>query len=117
MLARLCLTLDLKIEEEALPAARQAVLLADDDPDALILLGRTYFHTGNLDLAIRFLNEANLLDPDAPGPHYYLGLVYLNQGNSAAAQTQLTLAYQLAPTETIGLQALHTLEQYFSNAN
>jgi tetratricopeptide (TPR) repeat protein len=115
MLARLSLNYDLKIDEVGLPAARQSVLLDKDDPNALLLLGRAYFQTGNLSIAIRFLNQASLLDPESPEPHFYLGLLYLNQGNSDSAQTELTLAYQLAPDETIGQQALHTLEQYFSN--
>ncbi|MEN8241202.1 MAG: tetratricopeptide repeat protein [Chloroflexota bacterium] len=117
MLARLCLTYDLKIDEVGLPAARQAVLLAEDDPGALLLLGRAYFQTGNLSLAIRFFNQASTLDPASPDPHYYLGLLYLNQGSSESAQAELSLAYQLAPTEVIGQQALDTLNQYFDNGD
>ena len=115
MLARLCLKYDLKIKEVGLPAARQAVLLAEEDPKALLLLGRAYFQSGNLSIAIRFFNQASTLDPGSPEPHYYLGLLYLNQGNSDSAQAELELAYQLAPDDTLGQQALHTLEQFFGN--
>lgn len=116
ILARLCLNYDVKVTNVGLPAARQAVLLAEDDPTALLLLGRAYFQNGNISMAERFFSEASLLAPQSAEPHYYLGLLYLNQGDYPAAEEHLSQAYQLAPTAAIGIQAQQTLEQYFNRS-
>jgi tetratricopeptide (TPR) repeat protein len=116
MLARLCLNYDLKVTDVGLPAARQAVLLAEDDPTALLLLGRAYFQDGNISMAERFFSEASLVEPLSPEPHYYLGLLYLNQGDLTAAEDHLSQAYRLDPSGSIGLQAQQTLEQYFDRS-
>jgi tetratricopeptide (TPR) repeat protein len=116
MLARLCLNYDLKVTDVGLPAARQAVLLAEDDPNALLLLGRAYFQDGNISMAERFFSEASLAEPLSAEPHYYLGLLYLNQGDLTAAEDHLSQAYQLDPDGIIGMQAQQTLEQYFDRS-
>ena len=67
-------------------------------------------------MAERFFLEAVQFAPDLAEAHYYLGLLYLNQGDQAAAQNQLSQAYRLAPTEFIGLQALQVLKQYFGSS-
>lgn len=116
MLARLCLNYDLKVTDVGLPAARQAVLLAEDDPIALLLLGRTYFQVGNISMAERFFSEASLHEPLSAEPHYYLGLLYLNQGDLTAAENHLSQASQLDPGGSVGIQAQQTLEQYFDRS-
>jgi predicted Zn-dependent protease len=116
MLARLSLNYDIRLDEIGLPAARQAVLLDDEDPISNLLLGRCYLQVGNTDMAERFMWQAVQLSPDYAEARYFLGLLFLNQGNQTAAQEQLNLAYQLAPTDSIGLQALQVLEQYFGGS-
>ena len=111
-MARLSLNYDVKIKNVGLPAARQAVLLAEDDPTALLLLGRAYFQNGNITMAERFFAEASMLAPQSAESHYYLGLLYLNQGDLAAAEDHLSQAYQLDQTGSTGLQAQQILEQY-----
>jgi tetratricopeptide (TPR) repeat protein len=116
MLARLCLNYDLKVTDVGLSAARQAVLLAEDDPIALLLLGRAYFQVGNISMAERFFSEASLQEPLSAEPHYYLGLLYLNRGDLTAAENHLSQAYHLDPSGSIGTLAQQTLEQYFNRS-
>ena len=116
ILARFCINYDLKLEEIGLPAARQAVLLDDQDPISLMLLARSYLQTGNTAMAERFLLQAARLAPNSAEIHYYLGVVYLNQEKEAAAQEQLTQAYRLEPEGEIGLGALKLIEQYFGES-
>jgi tetratricopeptide (TPR) repeat protein len=116
ILARLSINFDVKVTNVGLPAARQAVLLAEDDPTALLLLGRAYFQNGNISMAERFFSEASILEPLSAEPRYYLGLLYLNQGDHPAAEDHLSQAFQLDPTGIIGLQAQKILEQYFNRS-
>jgi Tfp pilus assembly protein PilF len=113
MLARYCLAFDIQIIEVGLPAARQALLMDKQDPVNLVLLARGYLQTGDTTMAERFLWEALNLDPTSAEAHYYLGVLYINEGKDAAAQEQLQLSYQLAPFNSIGQQAQHLLEQYY----
>jgi tetratricopeptide (TPR) repeat protein len=116
ILARLSINFDVKVTNVGLPAARQAVLLAEDDPTALLLLGRAYFQNGNISMAERFFSEASILEPLSAEPRYYLGLLYLNQGDHPAAEDHLSQAVQLDPTGINGLQAQKILEQYFNRS-
>jgi tetratricopeptide (TPR) repeat protein len=117
MVARFCLTFDIQIREAGLTAARQAVLLDDQDPIGLVLLARSYLQTGNTSMAERLLWQAIELDPASAETHYYLGVVFINDGNDSAAQEQLNVSFQLAPNSGIGQQALQLLEQYFGEAD
>lgn len=115
MLASYCLNYDIKLDELGLPAARQALLLDDEDPTNHLLLGRAYLQGGDTAMAERFLRQAIELDPQYAEAYFYLGLLYLNQGDMQAAEDYLSQAYQLAPTEAVGLQAQQIIEQYFGN--
>jgi tetratricopeptide (TPR) repeat protein len=52
------------------------------------LVGRAHFEVGNLDQAGAHLERALKLEPDAPDPHYYAGLLYDGQGKHALATAE-----------------------------
>lgn len=63
-----------------------AVLEADPaNRRARILNGIVLYHAGRLDEAEAVLREALVLDPDPVHTHYYLGLIYEKQGETARA--------------------------------
>jgi tetratricopeptide (TPR) repeat protein len=96
VLARVSIENDLQVEEVGIPAARQAVMLAPDEIEPQLLLGRAYLLLGNTQLAERFFSQANLTAPNLPEPHYYLGLLYYNLYEFESAQSHLQAAIRLA---------------------
>jgi tetratricopeptide (TPR) repeat protein len=112
-LARFSLDYDVQVEEVGLPAARQAVLLAGDDPVAITLLGRAHMLLGNDIYPIRFFTQALEIDPTYPDAHLYLGIFYLEHGEPENAQTHLETALQLDGDGPIGRLAQQVLERYF----
>lgn len=112
-LARFSLDYDVQVEEVGLPAARQAVLLAQDDPVAITLLGRAYMLLGNDIYPIRFFTQALEIDSTYPDAHLYLGIFYLENGEAENAQTHLETALQLDGDGSIGRLAQQVLERSF----
>ncbi|MBN2044110.1 MAG: tetratricopeptide repeat protein [Anaerolineales bacterium] len=115
-LARLSIDNNLQVAESGLPAARQALLLAPNHPEATLLLGRSYLFLGEKVLAERFLTKAMLLDEQNPEPHYYLGILYLNTGQMEQARAYLLEADGLAQQfgdPLLSEQINKILRQYF----
>jgi cytochrome c-type biogenesis protein CcmH/NrfG len=115
-LARLSMDNNLQVIETGLPAARQALLLSPEDPEAALLLGRGYLFLGEKVLAERFLFQALSLEEDEPQPHYYLAILYLNTGQTDKAQTHFVEADRLAKQArnlVLSGQITELLEQYF----
>ncbi|NUM49014.1 MAG: tetratricopeptide repeat protein [Anaerolineales bacterium] len=101
------------IEEVGLAAAREALLLDDQDPVALDLMGFGYYLLNEMSTAQRFLLQAVALTPDDPHPWYHLGLVSLWLGDTQQAYDHLTRAVSLAPSSSIAEQAQRVLMRYF----
>jgi tetratricopeptide (TPR) repeat protein len=112
-LARFSLDYDVQVEEVGLPAARQAVLLAPDDPLSQTLLGRAYLLTGNEHYPVRFFTRALELDSNYPDAHLYLGIYYLQYGEPENARFHLEVAKELDVDGPIGKLAQDILERYF----
>jgi tetratricopeptide (TPR) repeat protein len=112
-LARFSLDYDIQVEEVGLPAARQAVLIAPDDPLSQTLLGRAYMLTGNEHYPVRFFTRALEIDGDYPDAHLYLGMYYLQYGERDTAQKHLELAKELGGEGPIGGLAQDILDRYF----
>jgi Tfp pilus assembly protein PilF len=115
--ARLSIHNNLQITQTGLPAARQALLLAPDIPEAALLLGRGYLLQGDKVLAERFLDQALATEPDYSEAHYYLGILYLNAGKGRQAENHLLSAMELATesgNQLLADQALTVLEEYFN---
>lgn len=107
---------NLQVLEDGLPAAREAVVLDPDNPQAVLLLGRVYLLLGEPVLAERFLLEAAELDPELPEPHYYLGILYLNTDQDQKAFGQLKEALLLAQSagrRSFAQQVETLIGQYF----
>lgn len=101
------------IAEVGLAAARQALLLNDDDPVALDLMGFGYYLLGDFPTAQRFLFRARELAPDDPRPWFHLGLVFLALGENQQAHAHLSRAISLDPASPTAEQALRVLTRYF----
>ncbi len=102
-----------QIEEVGLAAARQALLLNENDPAALDLMGYGYYLLNDMALAQRFLRRSLDVDPNYASARLHLGLVYLAQGDQANARQQLAKAIQLAPGTPVARQAERILQRYF----
>ena len=116
MLARLSIENAIQVEETGLPAARQAVLLAPDNPEATLLLGRAYLLNEDPILAERFFLKCIALDAQMAAPHLYLAVIYLNQTNRQPAKPHLEAALLLAEEtgdQAIIEQASQFLQKYF----
>ncbi len=114
-LANYCAATGIHLRDSGLPAARKAILLSPQNPDALDAMGRTLATLGDLENAIRYLEAALHQKPDHPGAHLHLAQVYLNLGDSISALEHLSLAqsYAINDPETLNL-ATRLMERYFS---
>ncbi|MFQ5615241.1 MAG: tetratricopeptide repeat protein, partial [Anaerolineales bacterium] len=101
-----------QIEEIGLAAARQALLLDEDDPIALDLMGYGYYLLGDMVTAQRFLQRSLEINPEYAPAMFHLGLRYLAQGDSSNARKQLLRAIALAPNTPTAEQAARILERY-----
>ncbi len=101
------------IEEIALPAARQAVILAPDDPEVLDSMGQVLIKLDDQINAEKFLNRALEKDPSYAPAYLHLGQVYLIQGKLPQAQAQLNLVTKLAPGSPAADQAQRLIRAYF----
>ncbi len=102
-----------QIEEIGQTAARQALLLNEEDPIALDLMGYSYYLLGDLLTAQRFLHRVLELDASYAPVHLHLALVHLENDERAAAQSRLEQCIALAPGTPAADQAARILEQQF----
>ncbi len=101
------------IKTIGLPAARQAVILAPDNPATLTLMGQAFLVLEDDFSARRFLRRALAADPNYAPAHLYLGIMYLAQGKRTEAWQQLSLAQSLSPESPSAHQAQRILQRYF----
>jgi len=116
MLARLSIENAIQAEETGLPAARRAVLLAPDNAEATLLLGRAYLLSEKPILAERFFLKCLALDSQMAEPHLYLAIIYLNQADPQPAKPHLEAALSLAEEagdQAVAEQASQFLQSYF----
>lgn len=73
---------------------------------AWMSVGATYLAMGNTEAAERSLRHALQIDPKAHGTHTYLGLLALQQGNLAQAQTNFEAELALDPNHPLALGEL-----------
>jgi hypothetical protein len=62
-----------------------------DNDRAYCSLGFIYYREGNMDRAIEAISKATDIEPAHAGYHYNLGLAYMEQGMTDAAQKQLRM--------------------------
>jgi len=113
LLARYSIENDLQMVDVGMAAARQAVILDQEDAIALDLLGYAYYLLGDPNSALRFFQRALAADPNYAALRLHIGLLYLAQDDLSAARTQLELAVALAPGSWSAEQAARILENAF----
>ncbi len=113
LLAQFLLNHQIQVHEAALPAARQAVLIAPNDAAALDLMGQTLFMLGDFYSARRFLERSLTADPAYALAYLHLGLVELYQDDPAQARRNMLHAMEIAPDATVNSYAKRLLQYYF----
>lgn len=108
LLAIFCGQNNVNIKDIGVPAARQAVVLANDDPNSLDVLGWLLILDASYDGAERMLTRAFELDAQNPSVHLHLGMLYLQTGDRFSAYNHLIQARDLGNSE-----AEMILQQYF----
>ena len=108
LLAMFCAQNGVNIKDVGVPAAQKAVVLSEDDPTALDLLGWLLLLDGRYDDAENILRRALELDSQNASVHLHMALLYLQRQQRAAAYDHLVLARDLGSVEAEAL-----LTQYF----
>lgn len=80
-----------------------AIGLVEDDPGALVLLGRVLVEQGNPGDAVFALNRAAALAPWAVPAHFWLVQAYRGVGRDDLAQEQMEVLRRLDPRAAAGL--------------
>jgi tetratricopeptide (TPR) repeat protein len=112
-LANFTVDYNYSIKDIGFPAALQARALAPDDFQNTVTLGRVYFALGDLDTARQLWEQALKSNPETPAAYLYLGVLYLQQGDSGQAYDNLVQAVNHDPGGPYGTQAGRMLDQYF----
>jgi tetratricopeptide (TPR) repeat protein len=99
LLAIFCGQNNVNIEDIGVPAARQAVVLSEDDANSLDVLGWLLILDASYDGAERMLNRALELDAQNPSVHLHLGMLYLQTNNRASAYDHLIRARDLGNSD------------------
>ena len=112
-LANFCAQYNMQVAEEGLPAARMAVELGGEDPQALDTLGWTLTLLGRYGEAQDALEKAINSDPQFAQGRLHLGIVALQTEDWETAKEQFLRARDLDPDGPVGAQAQALLNQYF----
>jgi tetratricopeptide (TPR) repeat protein len=114
-LARFSIKYEYDIEQYALAAVRQALLLETEDPVSLDLMGQIYIRLDDTYTAERFLIRSLEADPNYAPAHLHLGFIYLLRGQSQSAYNELIKARDLASSGSNTTdQVNRLLQSYFS---
>ncbi len=114
-LARFSIEYGVSVQDVGLPAARQAVLLAPNDPAALDVMGWTMASLSDFASAERFLHQAVERDATYAPAQLHLGQLYLQQGNLDRAYAYLKRAAELSGQAQVGEIARRLLRQYYGD--
>lgn len=112
-LAQFAMDNHIQIHELALPAARQAILLAPHDERSLDLMAQVMLVLLDYHSAERYSINALQSDPQYAPAQLHLGMAYLYQGKANLARKWLTLAETLDPDSWVAAQATRLLDYYF----
>ncbi|MDK1117485.1 MAG: tetratricopeptide repeat protein [Anaerolineae bacterium] len=117
LLANFCAQYNIQIEEIGLPAAQNAVELAEEDPLAQDILGWTLTLLERYNQAEEALQQALSLDPQLAQAHLHFGIVSLQLDDWGSALDHLKQAVEINPYGSVGDQAQVLLNQYFPSGN
>jgi Flp pilus assembly protein TadD len=110
LLAHICLEHELHIADIALPAARNAVALEPNNPNALEALGYSYYLLEDFNYAESFILRSIQLNSELALSQYHLGLLKIVQNEPSIAFAAFKMAYELDPEGSIGIRAQRALE-------
>lgn len=116
-LARFSVEYDVSVRTIGLPAARQAVILAPQDSNALDVMGWTMVYLGDYISAERFLQEAIEQDPANTLTLLHLGQLYIQKQEMARGYPYLKRASLLSGEDSIGLIARRLLLRYYNEGS
>jgi tetratricopeptide (TPR) repeat protein len=102
---------DYHVAQLALPLARKLVVQDPQDPTNLDLMAQVFIRQGDLVNAERFLRRLLDADPDFAPAHLHLGLLFLLQGDQAAALLEFNRTIALAPGSPEARQAQLLMER------
>jgi tetratricopeptide (TPR) repeat protein len=91
---------------KALKALEKSLELSPGHYDSLMLRATIYRETGKTDLAIKNLDQAALINTDAPEPLVEKGLIYLHRGAKHKANEAFLNAVKRSPRSTAAYVAL-----------
>lgn len=106
-LAEFCIIHSYEPRTQGLPAARQVLLLAPQDPASSDLMGWVLLNLGDSTNAERFLHQSLTRDAQYAPAHLHLGQLYLQSGSLVSAREHFLLAAKLTDPG----DPLHTLAQ------
>jgi tetratricopeptide (TPR) repeat protein len=113
-LANFYIRYEIKLSEEGLQAARQAVILDQSNPTSLDLLGQIYLLLDSPLIARRFILRALESDPEFLPANLHLGLIYILEGKTLEAYQRFSLVRSLAPEDSLVYeQARRLLDTHF----
>jgi tetratricopeptide (TPR) repeat protein len=113
-LANYYIRYEIEIKEKGAAAARQAVILAPEDPISLDNLAQVYLLQNQPIIAERFLERALSADQDFAPAHLHSGLVSILEGDQLGAYQHFSAALSNSrPGTSIYDQARRLLETYF----
>jgi len=108
LLAIFCAQNNVNVKDVGVPAAQQAILLAEADTTSLDLLGWLLTLDARYEEAERMLTRALELDPQNASVHLHLGMLYLQTDDRASAYDHLVQARAAGNSEADAV-----LNQYF----
>jgi tetratricopeptide (TPR) repeat protein len=108
LLAIFCAQNNVNIKDIGIPAARQAVILSEDDANSLDVLGWLLILDASYDGAERMLKRALELDAQNASVHLHLGMLYLQTNHRATAYDHLIHARDLGNSDAEAI-----LKHYF----
>lgn len=113
-LASFYIRYEMKLRNEGLEAAREAVLLDDSNPESLDLLAQMYLLMDSPHIARRFIRRALAADPLFPPALMHSGLINILEGNRQSAYQNFKLAQELSQPGSVDYdQAQRLLDTYF----
>ncbi len=114
IVAGFCADNSYNLRATGLPAARQALLLAPNNPEYLDLMGALLMQLEDFTSAERFLQHALQMDAQLASAHLHLGQLYLSEGSPEPAYHSLMMAETLAGEKSnVGALAKRLLVHYF----
>ncbi len=112
-LAEFDIQFQIKINDQALPAAREAVRLQPDDPANQDVLGQALFLAGDAQAALQAYQLALKLDAKYAPANLHLAVLYTAAGKPDLAYQALQQARQTSSDPAIADQAARLLEYFF----